>query len=82
METMVTGVVDFIDDKTYEITRKKMNISINHTDGAGMVLPRKSEKNFMVRLPWIKGLLVSFPYDKFALQYGNTKIKDIYGKSA
>ncbi|MDD4624711.1 MAG: hypothetical protein PHX40_05020, partial [Bacilli bacterium] len=32
-ETMVNGTVDFIDDTTYEIIRKKMDIPIEHTDG-------------------------------------------------
>lgn len=87
METMVEGVVDFISDKTYEITRKNMQVPIEHTDGCGMILPRKSKKNMMVRLPWIKGLLSPFSFDKFIYitnennnrkQHG--KIKDIYGK--
>src|SRR5574344_456923 len=65
METIVTGTVDFIDHKTYTITRKEMGIPITHTDGCGMMLPRVSKKNMMVRLPWVKGLLASFPFDKF-----------------
>lgn len=44
METPVRSVVDFIDDKTYEITRKTMDIPIEHTDGCGMILPRRSKK--------------------------------------
>ncbi|HHX69720.1 MAG TPA: hypothetical protein GX708_16950, partial [Gallicola sp.] len=87
METMVEGVVDFISDKTYKITRKNMQVPIEHTDGCGMILPRKSKKNMMVRLPWIKGLLSPFSFDEFIHiankninkdQYG--KVKDIYGK--
>jgi hypothetical protein len=79
METKVTGIVDFICDKTYNVKRKEMDVEINHTDGCGMILPSKSKKNFMVRLPWVKGLLVSFPFDKFIETYENGKIKDIYG---
>ena len=86
METMVNGVVDFIDDKTYEITRKEMDIPICHTDGCGMILPKKSKKSMMVRLPWVKGLLVPFPFDRFIKEQNkkNPKInhgiiKDIYG---
>ncbi len=87
METVVEGVVDFINDKTYEITRKNMQVPIEHTDGCGMILPRKSKRNMMVRLPWIKGLLSPFSFDEFIHiankninkdQYG--KVKDIYGK--
>lgn len=86
METLVRSTVDFIDDKTYEITRQEMDIAIEHTDGCGMILPKKSKKNMMVRLPWIKGLLVPFPFDKFIREEnrkeGRSKygvIKDIYG---
>lgn len=80
LETNVTGLVDYIDRDSYEITRKEMDIPIEHTDGAGMILPRKSKKSFMVRLPFMKGLLVPFAFDKFAKENGNQKVKDIYGK--
>ncbi len=79
-ETTVNDTVDFIDDKTYKIERKKMNIPIPHTDGVGMILPCLSPKNFMVRLPFIKGLLGSFDFVKFIKANNTTtKIKDIYG---
>lgn len=79
-ETMVNDTVDFIDDKTYIIERKKMDISIPHTDGVGMVLSTLSDTNFMIRLPWVKGLLGSFDYVRFIKENNcNTKIKDIYG---
>ncbi len=87
METMVSGIVDFINDKDYNITRKQMEVPIAHTDGCGMVLPSRCKKNIMVRLPWVKGLMSPFPYDKFiqeanknneGKEYG--KVKDIYGK--
>jgi hypothetical protein len=80
-ETEVSDLVDFIDDKTYKIERKEMKIPICHTDGCGMILPSKNKKSFMVRLPWIKGLLVPFPYDKYIKEISkNGIIKDIYGK--
>jgi len=88
METEVEGVVDFIDDVTYEIIpNKKMKIPITHTDGVGMILPSLSKKSFMTRLPWIKGLLVPFEYNKFInianknndnKKYG--EVIDIYGQ--
>ena len=85
-ETNVKGIVDLIDDKTYTIDEKKeMNIPIPHTDGCGMILPKKSKKNMMVRLPWVKGLLISFPFDRFIREYSKKSekncglVKDIYG---
>lgn len=78
-ESSVNGIVDHIDYETYKITRKEMDVPITHTDGCGMILSCKSKKSFMVRLPWIKGLLVPFPFDEF-IKDGNTKVVDIYGK--
>jgi len=80
MELPVKGIVDYIDRDTYEIKRVKMKIPIEVTDGCGMFLPRVSKKNMMLRMPWVKGLLVSFPFDEFIREHnGNSIIKDIYG---
>lgn len=86
-ETEVRGVVDYIDDKTYEITRQEMGVPITHTDGAGMILPLVCKKNFMVRLPWVKGLLAPFPFDKFIREANRREpkvnhgvVRDIYGQ--
>ena len=77
-ETLVPGLVDYISDITYQIERKEMGVSIPHTDGCGMVL---GEKTRMVRLPWVKGLLVNFPFDKFIQEKcgGEATVCDIYG---
>jgi hypothetical protein len=80
LETNVTSMFDYIDRDTYEIERKEMSVPIEHTDGCGMILPRKSKKSFMVRLPYVKGLLVPFAFDEFAKEHGKTKVTDIYGK--
>lgn len=86
METDVTGVVDYIDSETYEITRQEMAVPIVHTDGCGMVRPDIHKKNFMIRLPWVKGLLSPFPFDKFIREADRADpsvnhglVKDIYG---
>lgn len=82
----VHSEVDFIDSDTFEITRKEMDIPIEHTDGCGMILPRKNKKAMMVRLPWVKGLLIPFPFDKFIREHNKNSgyskygiVKDIYG---
>lgn len=86
-ETAVPGLVDFIDEKNYSIRRQMMDVPITHTDGCGMILPSVSSKNFMVRAPWIKGLLSPFPFDQFIREanrrdpsVNHALIKDIYGK--
>ncbi len=64
-ETNVYGTFDFVDETDYSITRKTDYVPIPHTDGAGMVLPSVSIKNFMFRAPWIKGLLGVFDFRQF-----------------
>jgi hypothetical protein len=76
---MVGGFVDYIYYKTYNIKENQyMEVPIPHMDGAGLFL---SKNNTMVRLPWIKGLLISAPFDLFIKEHGcSSKVKDIYGK--
>jgi hypothetical protein len=81
-ETMVKCKVDNINYETYEITPDVIqDMPIPHTDGCGMILPNYSKKNFMVRLPFIKGLLGSFDYIRFIEENNCSPIvKDIWGK--
>ena len=84
-ETDVYGTYDLVDDADYSIKRVSGYVPIAHTDGAGMMLPHafgKEQKNQMVRLPWIKGLLGVFDFKKF-IEVNNcsSKIKDIYGNT-
>ena len=79
-ETAVKGVVDYVEQSTYNISRQEKEVVIQHTDGAGMMLHGATR---MVRLPWIKGLLVQFPFDEFIRENcvnGDVCVKDIYGK--
>ena len=79
-ETEIQGAVDYIDRDTYQITRKVMGVPVTHTDGCGMMLPCVSDRNFMVRLPWVKGLLGVFDFVRFIKEKnGNPVITDIYG---
>ena len=85
-ETNVPGVVDHINPQTFEITREQMDVPIPHTDGCGMMLPSISRRNFMLRAPWIKGLLAVFPFDEFIREadkrdplVNHALITDIYG---
>ena len=81
-ETDVKCIVDDIDINTYDITPnvEKM-IPIPHTDGCGMISKDYCDKNFMVRLPFIKGLLGSFDFKKFINENEcSGKVKDIWGK--
>lgn len=78
-EAAVHGEVDFIDDVTYEIDRREMDINIAHMDGAGIMLDGPTR---MCRLPWVKGLMIYFPFDEFIKEKcdGNAIVTDIYGQ--
>lgn len=79
-ETKVYGTFDFVDETDYSITRKTDYVPIPHTDGAGMILPSVSAKNFMFRGPWIKGLLGVFDFRRFIeVSHCSPVIMDIYG---
>jgi hypothetical protein len=77
-ETSVPGLVDYISDITYEIERKQMGVVIPHMDGCGIMLDGPTR---MVRGPWMKGLLVTFAFDKFIQEKcgGEATVYDIYG---
>lgn len=78
-ESDVFGQVDFIDDVTYEIKREWRNITLNQIDGCGMMLDGPTR---MCRLPFVKGLMVQFPFDEFIKEKcpdGDCVVYDIYG---
>lgn len=79
-ETEVYGTYDLVDETDYSVTRQTGYIPICHTDGAGMMLPSVSEKNFMFRAPFIKGLLCVFDFRRFIRENEcSPVIRDIYG---
>ena len=77
-EAAVPGLVDHIDGVSYEIRREMTETIIPHMDGCGIML---DETTRMVRMPWVKGLLVTFPFDKFIKEKcgGEATVTDIYG---
>ncbi|MCD3232654.1 hypothetical protein [Clostridium botulinum] len=84
-ETDVKETVDLIDDETYTIERVIKDVPIPHMDGCGIMLP-KLGRNRMFRSPWVKGLLISSPFNKFIREKSKELgkycgiVKDIYGK--
>lgn len=55
-------------------------VMINHFDGAGVMLPSVSKRNFMTRGPWLKGLLTPFDFIKFCKVHKVPPlIKDVWG---
>lgn len=82
-ETEVYGTYDLVDETDYSITRKEGYVPIPHTDGCGMILPEAfgvKQRNVMVRLPFVKGLLGVFDFHRFIEENNCSPIvKDIYG---
>lgn len=78
-EADVTGDMQYIrPDYTSEFGAH--TVTIDHTDGCGMMLPRVSRHNFMVRGPWVKGLLTPFDYLAFCKEKGvPASVKDVWG---
>lgn len=94
-EGTVNAVVDYIDVNKIEtantiedcIERIRMDVPIPYSDGAGWVRPDIFKKNFMVRLPWIKGLLTPCKFIDFCKTERNVdnennryKVIDWWGK--
>lgn len=77
----VVGEADYIDYQTYQITRKINSFALEMNDGCGMVLPSVSSENFVIRMPFFKGLCCPFDYLKFIEEHNCSSIvTDIYGK--
>lgn len=69
--------------KYHTCETKEMSVDIPFTDGFGLSL--KEEGSFMIRLPFVKGLISYVPYNKFKKWCKENKFKigkvvDIYGK--
>lgn len=80
-ETMVNTTYDHVSSEDFSINRVEMESLIPHMDGCGMVNSSVCNKNFMVRMPWVKGLLASFDFIRFIEENKcSPKVIDIYGK--
>lgn len=87
--------VDWIftnDDGDIDIEKRKMDFNMNAFDGSGMISPAMARiwqenlsldympSSFIIRGPWLKGLVSVFDFHKFAREIAKTdKIIDIYG---
>lgn len=87
--------VDWIytkDDGERDIETRYIDFNMNAFDGSGMICPRMAEvwqkdlkldylpSSFIIRSPWIKGLVSVFDFHEFAKEIAKTEtIKDLYG---
>lgn len=91
LETVITDKVKYIDiqedengqhyvaDTPKEYIEK--NIPIEHTDGAGMFLPRELPSSCQIRSGFFKGAMFPFDFRAFVKEIAhNTKIPDAWGK--
>lgn len=80
-QKQVTGEADYIDYVSYKITREVTSLPLEMNDGCGMILPSLSKENFVIRMPFFKGLMCPFDYIKFIEDHNcSPVVTDIYGK--
>lgn len=87
--------VDWVTPNDHQdvVTRESKEFEFNLWDGMGLISPAMSEiwsseigydgiaESFIVRAPFIKGLLATFDFHRFSKEIAHTDIiKDIYGK--
>lgn len=63
-ETMVPGMVNYLDVDTLDIEEKMMDIPIQHMDGAGIFIPGTFH-SCQIRGGWLKGAIFPFDFHKF-----------------
>lgn len=95
-EVVLRKTVDFVEEDDFQdkVTRQERDLKINLFDGQGIVCPRMAEKwsnelelgyvsgVFGVRAPFIKGMLCTMDFHKFAEEVAHTdKIKDLWGNT-
>ena len=94
LEINMVKNVDWAEESEHQdiITNKDMELPFNLWDGMGLISPEMSKiwseevgydgiaESFIVRAPYIKGLVATFDFHKFSDEIAHSKtIKDIYG---
>lgn len=87
----VIDKVDLINNE-YKVERKEEPVTFNVWDGMGLISPEQAKvwaqeleldyvpSGFLIRAPFIKGMVFVFDFHKFAYEVAGKKyIKDIYG---
>ena len=78
-EGPVTGDMLYI-KPDYTTERGIRTVMINHVDGCGMILPSASDRNFMTRGPFVKGLLIVWDFIRFCKENSvEAVIEDLWG---
>ena len=81
--TMVSGKVNYLDVNTLDIEEKKMDIEIEHMDGAGIFIPGTFPCSCQIRGVWLKGAVFPFDFHKFIEKYRDelsaVHMKDAWG---
>lgn len=80
-KTMVSGMVNYLDVDTLEIKLKKMEIPIEHMDGAGIFMPGTFPCSCQIRGGWLKGAVFPFDFHRFIEKY-REELSDVHMKDA
>lgn len=84
--------VNWVDSNSHKITSKSTKVKLNLFDGQGLVSPNLAKQwaseigldyipsTFIVRAPFLKGLLATFDFHSFSTKIaGNHEITDVWG---
>lgn len=66
---MVNDTVNYLDVDTLDIEERKMDIEIEHMDGAGIFMPGIFPCSCQIRGGWLKGAVFPFNFHKFIEKY-------------
>lgn len=81
MSTQVSGMVNYLDVDTLDISEKEMKIAIEHMDGAGIFLPGVFPCSCQIRGGWLKGAVFPFDFHKF-IEANREKLSSLHMSDA
>ena len=76
-KTLVSGMVNYLDIDTLDVTEQEMSIPIEHMDGAGMFIPGTFPCSCQIRGGWLKGAIFPFDFHSFIEKY-ESKLSDVH----
>lgn len=76
-KTLVSGMVNYLDIDTLNVTEQEKSIPIEHMDGAGMFIPGTFPCSCQIRGGWLKGAIFPFDFHAFIEKY-ESKLSEVH----
>lgn len=80
-QTIVKGMVNFLDVNTLDIQQMEQDIGIAHTDGSGIFIPGVLPCSCQIRGGFLKGAVFPFDFHRFIKVFSD-RLSDIHMKDA